>query len=158
MKIKLKSLCLNTYDIHKKKYCRFVREITTDPLVNKFVPTPIELQLLESKNDDIVKIPSSYIVTEKKELVGYVRFNELDELGTLILHYAVHPDYRRNGYGSKILIEVSDYVFKNMNEVSKIKLHINSINKGSIKCAENAKFVKQKNRISTAPFVYIKVK
>jgi len=108
MKIKLKSLCLNTYDIHKKKYCRFVKEITTDPLVNKFVPTPIELQLLESKNDDIVKIPSSYIVTEKKELIGYVRFNELDELGTLILHYAVHPDYKRNGYGSKILIEVSD--------------------------------------------------
>lgn len=156
MKIKLKTLSLITYDMNKKKHYHFVKDITSDQLMNKFIPEPIENQLIESTLDDKVEVGSSYIVGEDKNLIGYIRFNELDEFGVLTLHYGVGPDFRRKNYGTKILQEVSEYAFKNINEVEKVRLYINAINKGSIKCAENANFLKQENYLYENPVVYIK--
>ena len=158
MKVKLKTLSLNTYDETKKKHYRFVKELATDQLVNKFVAAPVEEQLLEAKDDKNIKIGSSYLIAENKKLVGYVRFNELDKFGILTLHYAVHPDLRRQGYGTKILVEVSDYAFKTITETNKIRLYIRNINKGSIKCAEKADFLRQQNLLQENPAVYIKRK
>ena len=67
---------------------------------------------------------------------------ELDLDGVLNLHYGVHPSFRRNPkhYGTRILKESSQYIFKNMSNVKKIELFIKPMNRGSIKCAENAEY------------------
>lgn len=158
MKIKLKTLNIMTYDMEKRKQFRFVSDMKNDPLIRDFVTAKIDHYLIQSKDDEKINICSSYIIAEGKELVGYVRFNEMDREGVLTLHYAVHPDFRKKGYGTKILVEVSDYAFGNINNASKVRLYIRNCNKGSIKCAENAMFSLQPNYISDNPLVYVKSK
>ena len=158
MKIKLKTLSLNTYNVDNRKQYRFVDEMKNDPLVKEFVSEITDHYLIKAKNDEQIEIGSSYLVSEQKKLVGYIRLNELDVNGVLTLHYAVHPDLRKQGYGTKILVEVSDYAFKNIDRVTKIRLYIRNYNKGSIKCAEHAGFKLQKNLIEENPLVYVKTK
>lgn len=157
MKIKLNSLQLITYKEDKKKHFRFVKEMKNDPLMCHFVTDKPDEYLMNTK-DDSDTIGSTYLVAKEKDLIGYVRFAELDKEGTLDLHYAVHPDQRRKGYGTKILIEVSDYLLKNINEVNMIQLNINNINSGSIKCAKKAAFKQEPSSINNNPVVFIKEK
>lgn len=157
MKIKLKTLSIMTYDINKKENVRFVTELKNDQLMRKFVPGTIEKRLLSASNDSNIEIGSSYIINENKNPVGYVRFNELED-NVLTLHYGVHPDKRKQGYGSKILLEVSDYVFKNMNDINKIRLCIRSYNVGSRKCALNAGFIEREDMSMDDPVIYFKTK
>ena len=55
-------------------------------------------------------------------------------------------------------MEVSDYAFKTITETNKMRLYIRNINKGSIKCAEKAGFLRQQNLLQENPAVYIKRK
>lgn len=157
MKIKLKTLSIITYDMSKRKNIRFVTELKEDQLMRKFVSDTIEKRLISSSSDDNIKIGSSYIVNEDKNPIGYIRFNELEE-NTLTLHYGVHPNNRKKGYGSKILLEVSNYVFQNMSDVSKIRLCIRSYNIGSRKCALNAGFIEHEDIFMGDPVIYFKTK
>ena len=68
---------LITYDENKKKHYHFMKDITNDQLINKFIAEPIENQLLDSSLDTKIEIGSSYLVGEQKNLIGYIRFNEL---------------------------------------------------------------------------------
>ena len=139
MNIKLKSLNIASYNELDKRQIRFVKEIKSDPLITYYVTRQIDKYLDESKENDDLMIDAAYIITDKKKPVGFVRLARLNEVGTLELHYGVHPDCRRQGYGSKILLEVGDYLL-NQREYKKIKLDIKENNKGSIKCAIDAKY------------------
>ena len=138
MKIKLNSLVITEYcSIDKRKY-RFIREISKDQLVNYFVSNTMDEWLEESEGLNDLIIGPAYIIEDNRKLVGIIRLAALDDEGILNLHYAVHHDYRKQGYGTKILSEVRSHIFKNMPDVKKIDLYIKEINKGSIKCAINA--------------------
>lgn len=93
------------------------------------------------KYQQVISRPG-YILTDGRKLVGYLRLAELDLNGVLNLHYGVHPDFRRNPehYGTRILLESSQYIFQNINNVKTIELFIKEMNKGSIKCAQNANY------------------
>lgn len=140
MKIKMDSLVITEYCSTDKRKYRFIKEISEDPLVNYFVSRTMEELLEDSEGLDKLYVGPAYIIEEQRKLVGLIRLAFLDGDGVLNLHYAVHPDYRRKHYGTKILTEISKYLFKNMLSVSKIELYIKEMNTGSIKCAENAKF------------------
>lgn len=136
MKIKMDSLIITEYCSNDKRKIRFIKEISQDPLVNNYVSDIIYEKLEASEGDEKVSIGHSY----KRKLVGFVTLAFLDQNGNLDLHYGVHPDYRKQGYGTKILLEIKDYVFKEMANVNKIRLFIKKINKGSTKCAINADY------------------
>ena len=156
MKIKLKTLTITTYDIDNKKKYRFVREMANDPLICSFVSNKLEHELIKSHDDNEVLIGSSYIVCDDKKLVGYLKLAELDMEGILTIHYAVHPDYRCQGYGAKILTETIYYVKHHIDKANSIRLYINNKNNRSISCAEKAGYIKQENYINNNPFVYVK--
>lgn len=96
----------------------------------------------ESEHTDKLLVGPGYIVSDDRKLIGYLRLAELSLDGVLNLHYGVHPAFRRNPkhYGTRILMESSQYIFKNITNVKRIELFIKGINKGSIKCAENANY------------------
>lgn len=52
----------------------------------------------------------------------------------VFLEYAVLKDFRRNGYATRIVSEVSDYLFEKHN-ISSIRLDIDPSNEGSIMVA-----------------------
>lgn len=138
MKVKMDSLIITEYCSSDKRKIRFIKEISQDPLVNNYVSDIIYEKLEASEGDEKVSIGHSYIIEDKRKLVGFVTLNFLDKNGNLDLHYGVHPEYRRQGYGSKILLEIKEYVFKELANVNKIRLFIKKVNKGSTKCAINA--------------------
>ena len=139
MNIKLKTLNISTFNELNKRQVRFIKEIKDDPLVNFFVSKKLEEYLNKSKNDEELIIDNTYIVSDRKLPIGFIRLARLNELGTLELHYGVNCSCRRQGYGTKILKEVGDYLL-DQKRIKKIKLDIKENNKGSIKCAENAKY------------------
>jgi len=138
MKVKMNSLVITEYCSNDKRKIKFIKEISEDPLVNNYVSNIIYEKLEASEGDDKVSIGHSYIIEDKRKLVGFITLAFLDQNGNLDLHYGVHPEYRRQGYGSKILLETKDYVFREMSNVNKIRLFIKNINRGSTKCAINA--------------------
>ena len=143
MKIKMDSLVITEYCSCDKRKFHFIKEISDDQLIKNFISRSINEWLEDSENVDELLIGPAYIIADQRKLVGIIRLAHLDPDGTLDLHYGVHPDYRRQHYGTRILKEVSKYVFKNLTNVNRIELHINEINKGSIQYAENAQFIYQ---------------
>lgn len=143
MKIKLKTLSLTTYDNDSKKKYKFAKEMADDPLISNFVSRNLVQELINSHDDSEVLIGSAYLVCDKKLLIGYLKLDKLDIEGVLTIHYAVHPDYRKMKYGSKILDETAYYVLHNINEVKKLKLKIVEINKSSIECAKHCGYKKE---------------
>ena len=156
MKIKLKTLNITTYDIDSKKQYRFVNEMADDPLICQMVTVKMAHELIKSHDDIDVLIGSAYIVCDEKKLVGYLKLAELDMSGVLTIHYAVHPDYRHQGYGTKILKETIYYAKHHIDKANSIRLYINKQNNRSILCAEKAGYIKQDNYINDNPVVYIK--
>ena len=140
MNIKLRTLNIASFNEYDKRQIRFVKEIKNDPLVTYFVSRQLEEQLTKSSNDDDLVINDTYIILDKKNPIGFIRLARLNELGTLELHYGVKSECRKQGYGTKILLEVGDYLLANRNDVKKIKLDIKENNIASIKCAEKAKY------------------
>lgn len=140
MKIKLDSLIITNYcSTDKGKYC-FIKEISEDPLINQFVSHTMDEWLEDSEGVDRLLIGPAYIIEEQRKLIGIIRLASLDDMGVLNLHYGIHPAFRKQHYGTKILKEVPKYIFNSMSSVKQIELHIKEINTGSIRCAENTKF------------------
>ena len=104
MKIKMNSLVITEYCSSDKRKYRFKKEISEDPLINHFVSPNMDEWLEDSEGLNQLLIGPAYIIAEERKLVGFIRMASLDQNGTLNLHYGVHPDYRRNHYGTKILL------------------------------------------------------
>lgn len=142
MRIKLTSLYLTDYAEDNKKKRYFLDQLKNDILIEKFVSKDIEEKFKKIepyKNDNRLHIGPAYIVGDKSKLVGFIRPAYFD-CNVLYLHYGVVPCYRNQGYGSKILTETSNYVFKHIEDVEKIILDISLMNTYSIKAAKNAGF------------------
>lgn len=142
MKIKLDSLMITEYCEIDKRKVRFLRDMTEDPLIRHFVSQTMDEWLEESENVNDLLIGPAYIIEDKRSLVGLVRLAELDMDGVLNLHYGVHPLYRHNEkhYGTRILKEVTPYIYSKFKDVNKIELHIKEININSIRCALDANY------------------
>ena len=140
MKIKIGSLMITEYCYDDKRKYRFTKEISEDPLINHFVSHNMDEWLEDSEGVDKLLIGPAYIIAEERKLVGIIRLAFLENNGTLNLHYGVHPSYRKQHYGTRILQEVPKYIFKELTKIKTIELYISEINKGSICCAENANF------------------
>ena len=140
MKAKIKNLTITDYCSTDKRKIRFVKEITSDPLVCHFVSSVMDEWIEDSEGTDRLLVGPAYIMADDRKLIGFIRCASLDNDGIMNLHYGVHPDFRRMHYGTQILTESSKYIFENMKNVSAIELYIKQINKGSAKCAINANF------------------
>lgn len=140
MKIELKSLYITNYEDSDKRKVKFLKSVCSDPLVHNFVSFKMEdnFKLADLYDNDDLNVGPAYVIGDQRKLVGFIRMARLSDSGVLDLHYGVNPEYRNQGYGSRILLEVGDYILKNIKEVKKIKLDIRSINIKSVKCAKKA--------------------
>ena len=71
------------------------------------------------------------------------------------LNYGVHPNYRNQGYGTKILKEVSDYTLSEKNKG--VRISISKTNEYSIKAALSAGY-ELEDVISEVNYIYEKRK
>lgn len=139
MEIKLDSLVVTNYDSKDLDKVKFVREIGEDKNIRRYVSPNIEEVLMRPNYTGDIENAVAYIVKDQDKCVGFVKPSIFfdTEVG---LDYGVHPEYRKKGYGTKILLEVSDYFFKK--NFQSVVLCIDNSNKASINAALKAGFVK----------------
>ena len=134
MKINLETLSILSYEDSDKHY-KFVEELSNDTMIKEYVPCDIKRFIISSKDDTDIERNSAYIISDKEKLIGFIQifsiFND-----TYLLNYGVHLKYRKQGYGTKILKEFSNYLISEKNK--KTRISISESNKYSLKAANSA--------------------
>lgn len=139
MDISIGNLNITSFCLENIEHLNFRKDLKEDDLIYEFVSTSVEEDLHEVYSDEI-ELENAYIIRFKDKLIGYIYLREIpNNEGTVELRYAVHPKYRRLGYGKKILEECRNYLFT-LDNVNGIELHIRKDNEASITCAKRAKY------------------
>lgn len=144
MEIKTGKLTITNYDYTNKEHRLFAYKLTSEDGVNKYISRNFEERIKDSSPENRIVFPSSYLVKDNDNIVSYIRFNELNFLGAFKFECAIHPNLRRLGYGKLILVETTDYLFTNVDEIKEIILDIDMYNYPSQKCAESCGYQKVK--------------
>ena len=137
MEIKLNSLTVTDYDFSDTKKVRFVHEMTYDKAIREYVSWNIDKIIMRPHYTNGIENSCGYIVKSHDNLVGFFRpfvFFDTD----IGLDYAIHPNFRGQGYGTRLLVEVSDYFFER--NIKRVALRINNSNTSSIIAAKKAGF------------------
>ncbi len=138
---KLNSLYICSYDARNINNCQFVKTMNEDSLVREYVSIRVGNRIMASFNDEKILLEHGYIIADENNLIGF--FSSFLDFNQLELEYGVHPKFRNQGFGSKILCEVSDYFLTERDFVEKIVLNIDSNNIYSEKAAIHAMFKKE---------------
>lgn len=94
-------------------------------------------RLLLSHKTELLEFGNAYLVTQNDSIVGYLYLSG-KSTNYIYLELSILKKYRKNGIGSQILSEVTDYIFYNNNDLKEIKLNIDKSNIGSMKASMNA--------------------
>ena len=140
--IKIGKLTLCSFNKDNKDHMLFLKKILKDESIIKrfqgFLPN-----LLKNTNDIFGK---GFLLSLDNETTGYVDFGNFNnEEEAVYIRELVDKDKRHLGYGTLILSEVCDYVFKTYTFVYKIKARIAPDNIKSIMMAYNAGFINDRD-------------
>ena len=141
MVLELETLVLKSYDNNNNKHTSYKNSLEYDEDFVKFFGH-FFIKNIDSifVHSDTLEVNKAYIIEDNEEVIGMIRIFRKTFNGVIELQYAVSREYRRIGYGTKILKEISDYFMLN-NEVNCIKLDINKNNIGSITCAKSLGYI-----------------
>lgn len=108
-------------------------------------------RLENSKDNNESMYQSAFVVLDEDEPIGYLYISSMvnDEV---FLEYAILKEFRRMGYASDIVNEVSDYLFENFN-IRSIRLDIDPSNKNSILVANSCGFMLDEDEFESRNFI-----
>lgn len=129
------SFQLLTFDQENPQHRSFVEELIKGNEM-KFVKQIKERLQRSSYQDSFLE--RAYLVASSKDLIGYLYLSGIKR-NSIYLEYLIAPSKRRQGYASRLLEEVSDYLFSNY-PLEKILLDIDQGNYPSMKTALAAGF------------------
>lgn len=107
---------------------------------------------LELSKDNYRSIyQSAFVVLDKDVPIGYLFISNVSK-DEVFLEYAVLKDFRRMGYASRIVREISDYLFQNHN-IRSIRLDIDPSNRNSILVANSCGFSLDEEEFESRNFI-----
>jgi len=126
MNIELDTLKLTKYN--KEKHKEILDELENGISSSKFIHQIRER--LENSNNNNSLFQSAFIILDNNTPIGYIYISSMirDEV---FLEYSILKEFRRMGYATSVVSELSDYLFKNHN-IKSIRLDIDPSNKSSI--------------------------
>ena len=132
--VKLETLTLDRYNNNYK----YIKDSFDNISKSKYIHD-VTRRLISSSDLDENLLLGAYIVLDNNKEVGYtyISSNKNDEV---YLETSILEDKRNNGYGKKIVSEVSDYLFENKN-IRIVKVAIDPSNINSIKMVESCDFI-----------------
>ncbi|MBE6140063.1 MAG: GNAT family N-acetyltransferase [Firmicutes bacterium] len=137
--IKLETLTLHIFDKNSEMDILFYKKLRNDKTITKYIQG-LSVGLLYNPQHKFFN--KSFFVAEQDSYIGYIKIGNYNELNKYVyLSGAIDFDSRGKSLGSKMLYEVSDYIFKNYPEVESIRLKIKSTNKSSIYTANSCGFI-----------------
>ena len=130
---------LVSYDKKNDEHYQLISALKHDPLFNKYFG-PFFMKKMDDIliSSDELEIGKIYIVEEHNITIGIVRLYAYHEAGFIELQIAVKPSLRNHNYGSRIIKELTTYLFNN--GIKCVSLDIDKRNIASIKCALNNGF------------------
>lgn len=148
MDIQLETLSLTRYNELKHSFLK--EEFKNGSSSSKYIDQ-ISERLELSKDNDRYIYQSAFVVEDKGVPVGYLFISNMirDEV---FLEYAVLKNFRRMGYGSSIVNETTDYLFKNHN-IKSIRLDIDPSNKNSVFVADSCGFTLDEEEYESRNFI-----
>ena len=158
MYIKLKNLAITSYNSNSIDHIKFVKDMKDANRIDNYLYNCIDEMIKKSENRSNLVIGYGYIIKDKDNLVGFVRPARINNIDILNIDYGVHPKYRHQGYGTEILVEVSDFFLDSFDNIHKIKLSIEESNTYSLACAKKAGFIEVKKDYSEQFKTYLKEK
>ena len=140
MNIPIGNLSITSFCESNIEHIKFRKELAKDGFIYDFLSHTVEKDLIEIYDNDEIELGQTYLITEENKIIGYIYIGLInDKKGILELRYAVHPKFRRKGYGKQILEQCRDYLFT-FEDVNSVELDIRIDNDRSINCAEKAKY------------------
>lgn len=130
MNIELETLNLIRYNEEKHKVLK--EEFKNGESASKFIYS-IEERLEGSKNNDRTIFQSAFVVEDKEKPIGYIYISNM-KFDEVFFECSILKKFRGQGYGKKILNEITDYLFQEHN-IKSIRLDIDPSNKNSISSA-----------------------
>lgn len=91
--------------------------------------------------DEKIAPNKAYVVKKAKQNIGVVGTLNLSSVGKLEIWYAIDKDLRGEGYGEKVLAEITPYLIENVSDLEDIELKIKKKNLASKKIAENNGYI-----------------
>lgn len=145
MEKNLDTLSIVSYDDNIQEHRNFKRELLTDEEFKKYFG-----EMFIKKADDIftssndLEVKKAYLVKDFDEIVGMIRIFSYHESGVVNIQYAVRPSVRKQGYGSRILKEISNFLIQN--NITCIEGNIDKNNIGSLKIATSLGYEKEEDK------------
>lgn len=148
MNIELETLRLVRYSDYK--YRELKEELENGRSSSDYIHQ-IGERLELSKDNDKSIYQSAFVVLDEDVPIGYLFISSMvcDEV---FLEYSVLKDFRRMGYASSIVSEISDYLFQNHN-IRSIRLDIDPSNKNSVLVANSCGFMLDEEEFESRNYV-----
>lgn len=153
--IQLETLSLYIIDKKNKLDLEFVKKLFHNEDIKKWVHG-ISNVLNDNINGDF--FGHGFIIKDGETYIGYVGIGEYySDEKCVYLRYGIDKEVVGNGYGKKILSEITEYTFLNYPDVEKIKLKIDRANIPSLKTANSCgyKWLSDDFYIKYTPYVHM---
>lgn len=157
MKIQLDNFAIINYNPNDINHIKFAKDMKEANRKDNYLYNCIDELIEKSASTENLHIGYGYMVEEGKKIIGYLRPARKVNLNTLELDLGIHPDYRNQGYGSRILVEATDFFLK-FADIKCIKLSIDISNEFSLKCAKKAGFIELEEEYPRQFATYLKRK
>lgn len=141
----LETLSIVSYDDSFIEHRKFKRELLSDDLFKEYFGA-----MFIKNADDIftssneLETKKAYLVKDLDEIVGMFRIFSYHQSGVINIQYAVRPSFRKKGYGSRILKELSNFLIQN--NIRCIEGSIDKNNISSLKIATSLGYEKEENK------------
>lgn len=133
MELCLKTLTLTTFNKDNLEELIFLKKLCKDNTIKKRFQG-IAVGLLNNPNNEF--FDHGFFVKHNNTLIGYIGIGAYNKYEKCVyLRAAINKEQRGLSYGTTLLSEITDYIFKTYSEVLSIRLKINDNNKPSIKVA-----------------------
>ena len=157
MHIQLSNFAIINYNPNDIAHIKFAKDMKEANKKDNFLYNCIDELIEKSSTTENLHLGYGYMVTDNKRIIGYLRPARKVNINTLELDLGIHPDYRNKGYGTKILVEVTDF-FLSFEDIKCIKLSIDSSNEYSLKCARKAGYIETSEKYPRQFKTYLKRK
>ena len=140
--IRLRTEELEPLKFYSVEHNTLVKKLENDILVLTYLSENLKAMLSQPKNEKEFEDGKTYVVNHEGNKLGVVITSKIDEKGIIDLYIALLQVYRNKGFGSKTLVQMTQFLTEEIKKVDDVRLNINKLNTKANKIAVDNGFIK----------------
>ena len=130
---------LKTYNI---EHMGVIKKLEDDIMIYTYLSDNLREMLKKPKQENTFEDGKTYVINHDDYKIGILFTSLIDEKGIIDLYIALLSAYRSKGYGSELLIQMTQFLIGEVKGIEDVRLNINKINKKANEIAVNNGFIK----------------